>query len=477
MNRFENWNPQTIQGATPVSAVSNLDIEQGILGALLLGDPAMPAAIWASRLVPEDFSAELHESIFAVIRTFVERGQVPTPFLLKSHFEGMNVENISVAVYLARLAAGAVSPTVLSSYVKSLKEMRARRSLRMIGEYVNHMASNPAANLAECAGHIVGELDTVKSMLTERRPSMSSMSVATEGVMASIGKPKDSIRTGLASLDEVLGGWHRREFTVVAARPSMGKSAFLFSALLQAAKKGTSSAIFSLEMPTDAAATRMVSDMVWNMQTPIPYVNIMRGAITQFEMQRIEAASKKYADLPIVIDDQAGLTVAEIHARARRLISDLDRQGKRLDVIAIDHLGKIRASDRYSGNKVHETGEKSNALAEMAKDLDVAVIAAHQLNRAVEGRENKRPGLSDLRDSGDIEQDAETVMFLYRPAYYLERTRENGAIKDDERKLQLSECQNTLEVTIAKNRNGPCTTLDFFCDMPSNVVRDMSRIS
>ena len=155
----------------------------------------------------------------------------------------------------------------------------------------------------------------------------------------------------------------------------------------------------------------------------------------------------------------------------------LDRIGRHVDVIGIDHLNKVRASDRYAGNMVHETGEKSAAFAEMAKELDAAVVAAHQLNRAVETRENKRPGLSDLRDSGNVEQDAETVIFLYRPAYYLERARENSVAAEDERKDRLAECQNTLEAIIAKNRNGPCLTLEFFADMASNVVRDMSRMA
>jgi replicative DNA helicase len=475
MNRHESWTTTTAKSAQPVSAVANLDIEQGILGAVLLGNPGVSCVHWVEKLLPEDFSNELHARIFDAIKSAVARGQTPTPLLLKSQFEGEAAGEISVPAYLGRLAANAASPLSLGSYVKALREMRARRDLLAIGEHAGLLASNPSSDLPEGAAQLVGALDNLRTMLRDRRPSMSSMEDASTATIAALRQPKESIRTGLVSLDDVLGGWHRKEFSVVAARPSMGKSAFLFSTLLQAAKRGTTSLIFSLEMPTEATTTRMLSDLVWNTQTPIPYVDIMRGKIQPYELDRIVAAAAKCRQLPIYIDDQAGLTASEIRSRAKRMIENLDRQGRRVDVIAIDHLGKVRASERYAGNKVHETGEKSAAFAEMAKELDVAVVAAHQLNRAVEGRENKRPGLSDLRDSGDIEQDAETVMFLYRPAYYLERAREDGVGKEDERKAKLTDCLNTLEVIIAKNRNGPCCTLDFFVDMPSNVIRDMSK--
>jgi replicative DNA helicase len=475
MNRHDSWLPNAAKQAQPISAVANLDIEQGILGAMLLGDPGVPSAHWVEKLVPEDFSNELHARIFDAIKSVIGRNQIPTPILLKSQFENEFAGEISVPAYLGRLVANAASPLSLGSYVKALRDMRARRNLLAIGEQAGLLASNPAADLPEGAAQLVGALDSLRATLRDRRPSLSSMEEASSATIAALRQPKDSIRTGLVSLDNVLGGWHRKEFSVVAARPSMGKSAFLFSTLLQAAKRGTTSLIFSLEMPTQAAVTRMFSDLIWNTQTPLPYVDILRGSIEPYELDRIAAAAEKYRQLPIYIDDQAGLTASEIHSRAKRAIEMLDRQGLRVDVVAIDHLGKVRASERYAGHKVHETGEKSAAFAEMAKELDVAVVAAHQLNRAVEGRENKRPGLSDLRDSGDIEQDAETVMFLYRPAYYLERTREDGVGKEDERRAQLAECQNTLEVSIAKNRNGPCCTLDFFVDLPSNVIRDMSK--
>ena len=475
MNQFEKWSPVATAKAKPEDISANIDIEQGVLGAILLGAANVPASHWVERLTPLDFSAELHSRIYAAICSAVERGQVPTPILIGPAFTGELVGNISVGAYMGRLMANAASVTVLSSYVTALREMRSRRELLEVSGQAAAIAANPIANLSDCTGELVDRLDSIRSTLRERKPTMSSMPTATRLALDKLGHSRECISTGLASLDHVLGGWHRRELAIIAARPSMGKSAFLFSTLLQAAKRGTSSLIFSLEMPTEAAVNRMLSDMVWNSTTPIPYVKTMRGEICEHDFDRLRAAAAKMDRLPIFIDDQPGLTVSEMVSRAKRLSEKLDAEGKKLDVVAVDHLGKVRASDRYAGNKVHETGEKSNALAEAAKDLDVCMIAACQLNRGVEGRENKRPQLPDLRDTGDIEQDAETVMFLYRPAYYLERTREDGVAKEDERKQSLSECQNTLETIIAKNRNGPCTTVDFFIDIASNAVRDMTR--
>lgn len=474
MNRHESWTASDVS-RQPLHAVANLDVEQGVLGALLLSLAAMPAAHWVTKLEREDFSNDLHARIFDAILGAVERGQTPTPLLIKHQFDGEEVGTLPVVAYLGRLCgASTATPVTLGSYVKSLRDMRARRELLAVGEQASILAANPGSDLSDGAAQLVTELDRVRAMVRERQPSLVNMADATSATLAAIREPKDTIHTGLVSLNDVLGGWHRREFSVVAARPSMGKSAFLFSTLLHASRHGTTSLIFSLEMPTKAVMTRMLSDLVWNRHTPIPYVNILRGNIEGYEFDRLAEVGEKYQQLPLLIDDQAGLTTSEILTRAKQVIEKLDRQGRRVDVIAIDHLGKVRASDRYAGHKVHETGEKSGAFAEMAKELDVAVIAAHQLNRAVEGRENKRPGMSDLRDTGDIEQDAETVMFLYRPAYYLERSREDGFEKEDARKAKLAECATTLEAIIAKNRNGPCCTLDLFVDLPSNVIRDMS---
>jgi replicative DNA helicase len=153
----------------------------------------------------------------------------------------------------------------------------------------------------------------------------------------------------------------------------------------------------------------------------------------------------------------------------------MERAGQSLDLVVVDHLGLIRPSGRYAGNKVQEVGEVSDALATLAKDQNVAVLALHQLNRGTEGRENKRPTLADLRNSGDLEQDADLVCFAYRQSYYLERMKcDPGSQAELQRQTELEACRNTLDILIAKNRNGPTDTVTLFCDMASNVIRDLA---
>jgi replicative DNA helicase len=286
------------------------------------------------------------------------------------------------------------------------------------------------------------------------------------------GEVPESIHTGLLDLNKIMGGWHRGELAVIAARTSMGKTAFILSSLRQAAIRGTSSIFFSMEITADQAGCRLLSDTLWNSQTPISYERIDQHKIDRQDVDRLDGAAAEISGLPLIVDDQRGLTVSEVGARARRVRDDMARKGKKLDVICIDHLGKMQASSRYAGNKVHETGEKTNALAQLALDLDVAVIVLQQLNRGPEGREEKRPGLSDLRDSGNIEEDADTVSFLYRPAYYLDRIKYDDQEKEDKRIDLLEKKRNVLELIVAKNRRGPICNKEFFIDIASNAIRD-----
>lgn len=468
MNRHESWNHATKPARY---SLEDIGLEQAILGALLLVEYGHSTQHLVERISVEDFSRDEHRAIFGAIQSLIAKGQAPTLALLRPLLLGGEASS-EILAYLGELISASAPPAMAPAYVRALKEKAARRQIMDIAGFATTSAQNPAADLTECAAHIVDRIDTVCSTIRERKPTLVPMQQAAPAVAAALGKTGEQIRTGLRELDAILGGWHRKELSIIAGRPSMGKSALLFSAYRAAARLGTSSLIFSLEMPTEAVVKRMLSDAVWNELTPIPYVKAMRGDLTAHEIDRMTAASKKLAELPLAIDDQGGLTVSEIRVRAKRHIERLDAAGQRLDVVVVDHLGKIQASDRYAGHRVHEMGEKTNALAEMAKELNVAVVCAHQLNRGVEGRDNKRPTLADLRDSGNIEEDAETVMFLYRPAYYLERTRESDTKKEDERKDKLAECANDLEVIVAKNRNGPCCAVEFFIDLANNVVRD-----
>ena len=470
MNRHETWAPDA--PSQPI-AVVDADLEQTVLGMLLLAEYGQATAYAIEQIAPLDFGTDTHRAIFEAMQALAQKGQAPTLSLMTPLVGQIAVPAGQTPTgYLTDLLRVSAPPAMAGGYIKALKEQAARRQLIDIAEFAAIAARNANLDVRQSASAMIGRLDEVCATLRSRKPSLMSLQDAVAAVLGTFGKPVEMLSTGLTDLDKILGGWHRQELTIVAARPSMGKSALLFSSMLRGARKGTASLIFSLEMPAAATVTRMLSDAVWNRDTPIPYANTMRGRLKGHEADRLRAVGEKISKLPIAIDDQAGLTVGEIRARAQRYIDQRDALGQRLDVLAIDHLGKIRPSGRYAGNLTAETGEISGALAEMAKDLDVAVVAAHQLNRAVEGRDNKRPTLADLRNTGDIEQDAETVMFLYRPAYYLERAREDKRSDESERLARIEECQHDLESIVAKNRNGPCCTIDLFVDMGSNVVRD-----
>jgi replicative DNA helicase len=215
------------------------------------------------------------------------------------------------------------------------------------------------------------------------------------------------------------------------------------------------------------------------MAGPLPYANILRhlsgqehDALCESDIVRLEEAAEAFGKMPFDIDDQPALTLAEIASRVRQRSGRLANAKYESGLVIIDHMGKIKPSGRYAGQRTQEVGEISGGLAELAKNLDVAVVTLCQLNRGTEGQENKRPVLANLRDSGEIEQDADLVLFLYRPAYYLERARENS--KDDEidRAAILEACKYDFEIGIGKQRNGPCITVDLWADMANNAIRN-----
>jgi replicative DNA helicase len=451
---------------------SNIELEQIILGSLLRSPES---AFAVPIMVSGDFAADAHRQIFSLIAAAAAEGRHLTPVSLAPAIRDLKFGPLPPHEYMLRMVRVGVAPEFIPGHIGELKQLSARRALLALGKTMGEFGQSPTGPLGEFLGDVVNELDTVAAGLRAQKQSTRHFAGPIEERIAKLrdGEVPESICTGLKDLDRIMGGWHRGELAVIAARTSMGKTAFVLSALRQAARKGTSSVFFSMEITADQASCRLLSDAIWNSQTPISYDRIDQHRIEKFDVERLERAAADIARLPLMVDDQRGLSVSEIGARARRVRDEMERKGRRLDAICIDHLGKIRASSRYAGNKVHETGEKTNALAQLALDLDVAVIVLQQLNRGTEGREEKRPGLSDLRDSGNIEEDADTVSFLYRPAYYLDRIKYDDQEKEDNRLSLLEKKRNVLELIVAKNRRGPICNKEFFISIESNAVRDL----
>lgn len=286
----------------------------------------------------------------------------------------------------------------------------------------------------------------------------------------------DFVYPGSYDLSRVVKGWRRGRFYVIAGRPGMGKSTTALSLLVHTAKQGAGVLFFSLEMTNAELMEMALCDLAWSRFHRIEYRDLSEPMKDTTESERrfekIREAGDTLAGYPLTLMDRGGMTIADIRSQALMQAQRLAAQGKRLEVVAIDHLGLIKPSGKYAGNKVAETEEISAALKALAKELNVAVIALVQLNRGVEGREDKRPSLSDLRWSGAIEQDSDVVMFVYREAYYLTKP-VSDPMEDAARMDKLQAVKNELEVIFAKHRGGPCPTIKMFCDMGCGVVRDL----
>jgi replicative DNA helicase len=229
-------------------------------------------------------------------------------------------------------------------------------------------------------------------------------------------------------------------------------------------------------MTAEAFGGRCLTDEAWHRDDPIAYKDLRRGGLSEPVVRRLYYDGlKKLEGVPLYIDEQSGLRISEIISRARRHHQFLEKSGNELGLVIIDHLGKIRPSSRYAGNNYGERSEISAALAEMAKSLNVPVLALHQLSRAVEQREDTRPLMRDLRDSGRLEEDADNIMFVYRDAYYLERVKHDDPEKEAARENLLEAARNKIEIIVAKQRAGQTgAPVTLFADMQSNAIRDLA---
>jgi replicative DNA helicase len=437
------------------------------------------------KLADRDIASSQMRMVFAAIAQEVGGGRRPTPFTVAPYLPREAFHAQSPAHFVAGLSQFS-DPDKSRDCLASVRDMAARRALVEAAEILGSDAWNADISPADLGGQAMRHLDGIVSATRSSAGRSLMFSAAADELLEGLTATgsADFVDTGLIALNRAMGGWPRGEMTIVAGRPSMGKSAVLFSAARQAADRGVNVLIFALEMRRQAVMARMLSDVAWSEgeDDSVPYELILRRDLSERQHWRLRNLFESVRGYSMRIDDTSGLTAAEIHLRCQKFAGELEKAGKRLDLVMVDHLGKVRASDRYAGNMVHETGEKSDAFMHMAKNLDVAMVVAHQLNRGPEGREERRPVLADLRDTGNLEQDAHTVLFPFREAYYLERQRvsedggkkNGGEIKNGEvvRKGLLEKLKNKMEISVAKNRNGPCCIVELQAFMGSNAIRD-----
>ena len=457
----------------------NLEAEQALLGAILLNNRAYERV--SEFLRPEHFAEPVHGRVYAACGKLIDRGQMANPVTLRTYFErDGGLAEIGGPDYLAALANSVVSIINAEEYGKLVHDLHLRRELIALGSDVVNGAYEPSvestaldqigqaeAKLYDLAttGQTEGGFESFKGVLIEA-VRQAEAAHKRQGKLS-------GVPTGLIDLDKKLGGLHPSDLLILAGRPSMGKTALATNIAFNAAHAyreeidtlgqkraadGAVVAFFSLEMSSEQLATRILAE-----QAEIASHKIRQGELDNREFETLVTAAQELHRLPLFIDDTPALSISAVRTRARRL-----KRQQGLGLIVVDYLQLLRGSGASSENRVQEVSEITRGLKALAKELDTPVIALSQLSRAVEQREDKRPQLSDLRESGSIEQDADVVMFVYREQYYLERAEPGRRPDEDETKFnerhskwqqRCEEVWNTAEVIIAKQRHGPVGTV------------------
>jgi replicative DNA helicase len=462
------------------AAVGNIELEQEVLGAVLHSNTVLE--IIEREVSAEDFSEPLHSQIFETFISIRDLHGVVTPSLVIAAMGGdaseIILEGVTLGQYIARLAAALCLPGNARAYAKQLREFSNRRKILATVETMSLgiQGNQPAADIAGAGIELLDEIAMRASagstpQVSLREANDKSLARMQYG-MQNPGKLA-GMSWGLAGLDSKTGGLKRGEMFVMAGRPGMGKTALALCVARATASAGEPTFFASLEMGDVSLSDRNLADVAFERHRPIPYYDIANGTLNEAQARRIIEAARLQREWPLTIDPAPGLTVSQIAARARRHKQTLERQGLRLGPVIVDHMHIVRPSNRYSGARVNEVGEISAALKALAKELDVPVLALAQLSRGVENREDKRPTMADLRDSGSIEQDADAIIFVYREAYYLERSTGANAEQEAIRVDRLIDAKDQLEAIVAKQRNGPTGTVHLFCDIACNAVRDL----
>jgi replicative DNA helicase len=453
----------------------NFEAEMALLGALLSNNRAFDRV--AEFLLPEHFADARHGKIYDAIKRLIEMGQVADPITLKNLFESDgSLDDIGGADYLARLAASVVTIINTEDYGRTVFDRHLRRALIAIGEDIVNRAyavdlDQPATDQIEAAEAELYEIATTGQYQADFKSFRQALTEAVHVAEAAYKREGNlaGIATDLTDLDKLLGGLHASDLLILAGRPSMGKTALATNIAYNAARAyreetapdggrkvvdGAVVGFFSLEMSAEELATRILAEV-----SGVSSHRIRRGEISREEFPHIVEASHEISHLPLFIDDTAGLTVSALRTRARRL-----KRQHNLSLIIIDYLQLVRpAPTSRHENRVQELSEITRSLKALAKELNVPVLALSQLSRAVEQREDKRPQLADLRESGSIEQDSDVVMFVFRKEYYLERKEpEVGSKEHEEWILEMEKVHNVAELIVAKQRHGPIGAIRLF---------------
>jgi replicative DNA helicase len=459
-----------------------------LLGAILANNDAADRV--SNFLGPEHFSEAVHARIYEAATTLIRMGKLASPVTLKNHFENdATLKEIGGPSYLARLAASATTIINAEEYGRTVYELAQRRKLIAIGTEVVNEAFEPdiessskdLIERAESALYGMAETDKYgKGFQAFGRAMAEAIDMASAAYQRDGGL--SGISCGLTDMDEKMGGLQRSDLIVLAGRPAMGKTALATNIAYHVARNykaeyqpdgsnkvtdGGVVAFFSLEMSSEQLATRIISE-----QTGISSELIRRGKINDDDFQKLVEVSRELQALPLYIDATGGLTIAQLASRARRL-----KRQRGLGLIIVDYLQLLAGSSRKQAEgRVQEVTEITVGLKALAKELAVPIIALSQLSRQVENREDKRPQLSDLRESGSIEQDADVVLFVYREEYYLERLMpQEGSPEFQTWQDKMNHAHGRAEVIIGKQRHGPTGTIELQFEAKLTKFQNLAR--
>ncbi len=437
----------------------NIEAEQAVIASILVSNDIYDEI--SSILDSQKFFDPIHVKLYETIETLISKGLLANPITLKNYFENNEgLKELGGQEYLIKITKFSTSVKQAIDYANIVQEMHVRRELIKIsqsvldevstnsdvgtsGETIIQNTEKSLFDLAE-RGHFNQSFMKFDSALKQTIDMAKSAYQSEEGL---VGVP-----TGLTDLDSRLGGLHKQDLVIIAGRPSMGKTALATNIAFHAAKniekkKSKSTvAFFSLEMSSEQLSTRILSE-----QSRIRSNDIRRGKVSEKEFEQFIETSKNISELPLYIDETPAITIAAISNRSRRI-----KRLFGLELIVVDYIQLMKSSGKKEYNRVQEISEITQGLKALAKELNVPVLALSQLSRAVEHRDDKKPQLADLRESGSIEQDADIVMFVFRESYYLQNKEPTvGSIEHAEWQTKMNEISHLAEIMISKQRHGP----------------------
>lgn len=448
----------------------NIDAEQALLGALILDNSVIDNI--PDNFYSYHFSAEIHSKIFDAICKIRDYGSVADPITITAHLKADDIfQKSGGQKYLLDLVEGVISLSNVTDYANIIYDLYLRRQIVEIADRsikkTQLLDSKEKANdIIELVEKDLYDLVTGTSAIGRLVSFSDALSESIETAAEAFKRDSKivGVTTGFKLMDKSLGGLHNSDLLVVAGRPSMGKTAFATNIAFNAAKaklngqsEGAGVVFFSLEMSAEQLATRILAS-----ESGISSDSIRRGEIPKDSFDKFVSISQELEKLDLFIDDTPNITLNQIRNRARKL-----KRQKDIGLIVIDYLQLIETSGskRNSENRVQEISEITRTLKGIAKELNVPVLALSQLSRAVEQRDDKRPQLSDLRESGSIEQDADVVMFVFREEYYKSRKEPaEGTIEHSKWEAEMEKIYNRAEIIIAKQRHGPIGTIKLFFD-------------